>query len=105
MKAGSLIGTLMLIAAIGGSGSVIADHRWDGDEDWEDEYRDGPCRVKEVSDGNQYKKEIKCPDGRGRTWKHGEWKREFRDGPCQVKIEAKRDEYKEEVKCERRGDD
>ncbi|AOE86669.1 hypothetical protein [Pseudomonas sp. TCU-HL1] len=105
MKVGSLVGALMLITAASGAGSVLADHQWDRDEDWEDEYRDGPCRVKEVSDDGEYKKEIKCPDGRGKTWRRGEWKREFWDGPCRVKIEAKRDEYKEEVKCEGQDDD
>lgn len=102
----SLLGMFLFVAAAGAAGGVQAEHWRDrGEEKWEDEYRDGPCRVKEVADGGDYKKEIKCPDGRGRTWKRGEWKREFWDGPCKVKIEAKRDEYKEEVKCEGRGDD
>lgn len=100
MKVKWLPALLAIAVTAGETGAALADHRRHHDEKWEDEYWDGPCRVKEVADGNQYKKEIKCPDGRGRSWKGGEWKREFRDGPCRVKIEAKRDEYKEESKCE-----
>ncbi len=98
MGTGSLLGAFLVFSFL--SGWAIADHR---DEKWEDEYRDGPCRVKEVSDKGDYKLEVKCPDGRGRTWRRGEWKDEYWDGPCRVKVEAKRDEYKKEVKCE--GDD
>ncbi len=98
MGAGSLAGAFLAFSFL--SGWAIADHRG---EKWEDEYRDGPCRVKEVSDKGDYKLEVKCPDGRGRTWRRGEWKDEYWDGPCRVKVEAKRDEYKKEVKCE--GDD
>jgi hypothetical protein len=70
---------------------------WDGGE-WNNEYRDGPCRVKEESKRDEYKREVKCKDGYG-ALRGGEYKREFRNGPCKVKIEAKHDEYKEEVKC------
>ncbi|AYF87435.1 hypothetical protein D6Z43_09830 [Pseudomonas sp. DY-1] len=89
-----LVAFLLFSSVASQPGQVIA-----GDK-WEDEYRDGPCRVKEVSDKGDYKLEVKCPDGRGRTWPRGEWKDEYWDGPCRVKVEAKRDEYKKEVKCE-----
>lgn len=69
--------------------------------EWKEEYRDGPCWVKEESRRGEFKKEIKCKDGVGADW-HGDWKREFWDGPCRVTIDAKRDEYKEEVKCDER---
>lgn len=86
---------LLCFSAAFVSSQVLAD-----DDKWENEYRDGPCRVKEVADKGDYKLEVKCPDGRGRTWRSGEWKDEYRDGPCRVKVEAKRDEYKKEVKCD-----
>jgi hypothetical protein len=55
--------------------------------------------VKIESKRGEFKREIKCPDGRGADW---QWplEREYRDGGCLVKVEAKRDEYKEEVKCD-----
>ncbi|MFC5695905.1 hypothetical protein ACFPU0_10080 [Pseudomonas sp. GCM10022186] len=94
MRVMPVLGVFLLFSAIAGmAGQSVADDKW------EDEYWDGPCRVKEVSDGGDYKLEVKCPDGRGRTWRRGEWKDEYRDGPCRVKIEAKRDEYKKEVEC------
>lgn len=68
--------------------------------EWKDEYWDGPCKVKIESKNDEYKEEIKCPNGRGASWRHGEWKDEFREHGCKVKIEAKRDEYKKEVKCD-----
>lgn len=95
---------MWVVAAIG---SVMltpasADHWQGGHEggEWKDEYRDGPCKVKIESKDDQYKEEIKCPNGRGANWRRGEWKDEFWDRGCKVKIEAKRDEYKKEVKCE-----
>ena len=94
------VGALLMLSSV--VGLAVADHRH---EKREDEYRDGPCHVKEVSDKGDYKLEVKCPDGRGRTWPRGEWKEEYWDGPCRVKVEAKRDEYKKEVKCEGRDDD
>ncbi|CAI8858232.1 Ig-like domain-containing protein [Pseudomonas jessenii] len=82
-----------------------ADYRRGGHEggEWKDEYRDGPCKVKIESKDDQYKEEVKCPDGRGANWRRGEWKDEYWERGCKVKIEAKRDEYKKEVKCD--GDD
>ncbi|WP_339548358.1 hypothetical protein [Pseudomonas sp. RA_35y_Pfl2_P32] len=82
---------LWVVAAMG---SVMltpasADHWRGGREggEWKDEYRE----------------EIKCPNGRGASWRRGEWNDEFREHGCKVKIEAKRDEYKKEIKCD--GDD
>lgn len=73
-------------------------HRW-----WRAELRDPhwdrPCEEKIESKQGEYKREIKCKDGRGATWR-GEWKEEFWDGPCKVKLEASREVFKEEVKCE-----
>lgn len=82
-----------------------ADHWRGGREggEWKDEYRDGPCKVKIESKDDEYKEEIKCPNGRGASWRRGEWSDEFREHGCKVKIEAKRDEYKKEIKCD--GDD
>lgn len=81
---------------------ALADHRRGGQEDgeWKDEYWDGPCKVKIESKDDEYKEEVKCPNGHGANWRGGEWKDEFRDGGCKVKIEAKYDEYKKEVKCD-----
>ena len=77
----------------------------DGKRWWRGEVREdfwgGPCEVKTESKPGEYKREIKCRNGRGATWR-GEWKTEFVDGPCRVKQEAKRDEFKEEIKCEGR---
>lgn len=56
--------------------------------------------MKTESKPGEYKREIKCNDGVGATWR-GQWKTEFRDGLCLIKQEAKRDEFKEEIKCER----
>lgn len=82
---------------------TLADHAhggWpQGQRDWEAEYRDGPCRVKEEFEDDGYEVEIKCRHGHGAHWR-GEWKEEFRVGACRVKREAKFDEYKEEVECD-----
>ena len=92
---------MWVVAAIG---SIMvtpasADNWRDGGE-WKDEYRDGPCKVKIESKDDEYKEEVKCPNGRGANWRRGEWKDEFWERGCKVKIEAKRDEYKKEVKCD-----
>ncbi|KAA0975422.1 hypothetical protein FQ185_07925 [Pseudomonas sp. ANT_H12B] len=52
-----------------------ADHWRGGREggEWKDEYRDGPCKVKIESKDDEYKEEIKCPNGRGASWRRGEW--------------------------------
>lgn len=72
---------------------------------WHDSLRDPywerACEVKLESKPGEFKREIKCKNGRGATW-HGEWKDEFRDGRCNVKLEASRETFKEEVKCDRR---
>ncbi|MNF44621.1 hypothetical protein D3C84_257360 [compost metagenome] len=78
---------------------AVADHRHEDDE-WEEEFRDGPCKVKTESKGDEYKEEIKCPHGHGAHWPRGEWKDEYWERGCRVKIEAKYDEYKKEVKCD-----
>jgi hypothetical protein len=72
-------------------------HGWD--DEHKEEFWDGPCRVKLESKRGEFKREIKCKDGRGAWW-DDEWKDEFRDGRCRVKQEVKYDEFKEEVKCE-----
>ena len=107
MKVGPLLGMFLAIAAVvGTTGSALADHRRDrGDRDWVDEYREGPCRVREVSDDGDYQKVIRCPDGRGKTWRRGRWERDFRDGPCRVRIEASREVYRKEVTCRGRDYD
>jgi hypothetical protein len=96
MKSATLMG-LALVTGLAAHGTAFADWRPGGSE-WKQEYRDGPCKVKEESKRDEYKREVKCKDGYGARW-GGEYKREFHDGPCKVKIEAKRDEYKEEIKC------
>ncbi|WP_223504870.1 hypothetical protein [Pseudomonas sp. BF-R-24] len=95
MLGGAALCSVMLIPA-------SADYRRGGHEggEWKDEYRDGPCKVKIESKDDQYKEEVKCPDGRGANWRRGEWKDEFWERGCKVKIEAKRDEYKKEIKCD-----
>lgn len=69
--------------------------------EWKEEFRDGPCEVKIESERGEYKREIKCKDGRGAWWR-GEWKTEYREGPCRIKEDVKYDEFKEEIKCELR---
>lgn len=103
-----LLFTLLGLCASALAPFALADHdryddrRWWRDG-WEDErkeeFRDGPCRVKLESKRDEFKREIKCKDGRGAWWR-GEWKDEFRDGRCWVKQDVKRDEFKEEVKCD-----
>ncbi|MCY1270681.1 hypothetical protein D9M68_440210 [compost metagenome] len=107
MKVGPLLGMFMVVAAVfGAMGSALADHRRDrGDGNWVDEYRDGPCRVKEFSDHGYYRKVVRCPNGRGKTWRRGEWERSFRDGPCRVRIEASREVYRKEKTCRGRDYD
>jgi hypothetical protein len=63
-----------------------------------DPYWESPCEFKIESKPGEYKREIKCQNGRGATW-HGEWKDEFYDGRCKVKLDASREVFKEEVKC------
>jgi len=103
MRAKSMLG-MWGVAALGLAimAPVSADHRRGGHEDgeWKDEYWDGPCKVKIESKDDEYKEEVKCPDGHGASWRGGEWQDEFWDGGCKVKIEAKYDEYKKEVKCD-----
>jgi hypothetical protein len=97
----TLIGMMTLVVH---ASLAIADDRpgkrwWRGE--WDDGFWSGePCAVKVESKRGEFKREIKCPNGVGATWR-GQWKTEYRDGPCLVKQEAKRDEFKEEVKCER----
>lgn len=68
---------------------------------WRDPYWESPCEFKLESKPSEFKREIKCKNGRGATWR-GEWKDEFWDGSCKVKLEASRETFKEEVKCDRR---
>ena len=100
---------MWVVAAIGSAmlTPALADHWRGGREggEWKDEFWDGPCKVKLESKDDEYKEEIKCPNGQGARWRRGEWKDEFWDGDCKVKIEAKRDEYKKEVKCDDDDDD
>lgn len=98
---------LLGLCLLGFSAATLADHgrddgrRWwrDWDDEHKEEFWDGPCQVKLESKRDEFKREIKCKDGRGAWW-HGEWKDEFRDGRCRVKQDVKRDEFKEEVKCD-----
>jgi hypothetical protein len=99
-----LVLATMLVIAIGIARPSLGDDDDDGNGGWggesQEEYWEGPCKVKVESKPGEFKKEIKCEDGVGASWS-GEWKKEYRDGSCQVKEEAKHDEYKKEVKCER----
>lgn len=105
MTVNTVLGLSMVVAmSCGLLAPALADHR-DDDDEWEEEFRDGPCKVKRESDGDDYKEEIKCPNGRGAHWRRGEWRDEYWDRGCKVKIEAKYDEFKKEVKCERDNDD
>jgi hypothetical protein len=102
MSVKPILGLWLLYAmASGWPSPAAADHRHDDDDEWEEEFRDGPCRVKREFDDGDYKEEIKCPDGYGARWPRGEWKDEYWERGCKVKIEAKYDEYKKEVECER----
>ncbi|SDG93600.1 hypothetical protein SAMN05216603_104315 [Pseudomonas benzenivorans] len=105
MRVKPMLGLWVVCAmASGWLSPAAADHRHEDDE-WEQEFWDGPCRVKRESDDGEYKEEIKCPGGHGASWPRGEWKDEYWERDCKVKIEAKYDEFKKEVKCERDDDD
>ena len=106
MKIRSGIVTFMMFCTMGFATPGFGDDDDDRERgrewwqhEWRDDYWNRPCEVKLESKPNEFKREIKCKDGRGATW-HGEWKDEFWDGPCKIKIEATREEFKEEVKCE-----
>jgi hypothetical protein len=76
----------------------------DSHSDWwrdslRDPYWESPCEFKLESKPGEFKREIKCRNGRGATWR-GVWKEEFYDGRCKVKLEATREVFKEEVKCD-----
>ncbi|AOE85332.1 hypothetical protein [Pseudomonas sp. TCU-HL1] len=103
MKPGPLMGAFLLVVAVAGTAqSALADHRGDRDDGRVERYRDGPCRVKEITDRGYFRKVIRCPDGRGKTWRRGEWHRDFRDGPCRVRISASREVYDKEKVCRER---
>jgi hypothetical protein len=100
MRVKSIAGLWLLgVTACAWLSPAAADH-WDEGDEWEEEFRDGPCRVKRKFDDGDYKEEIKCPDGHGARWPRGEWKDEYWEHGCKVKIEAKYDEYKKEVECD-----
>ncbi|HEU4430340.1 MAG TPA: hypothetical protein VFT98_16385 [Myxococcota bacterium] len=67
--------------------------------EWREPYWGGSCEVKLESKPGGFKREIKCPGGRGAEWGRPR-KRELHDGPCLVKVEATREVFKEEVKCD-----
>ncbi|PKO87446.1 MAG: hypothetical protein CVU18_10600 [Betaproteobacteria bacterium HGW-Betaproteobacteria-12] len=107
MSARAILLRLLLATPLVAAGAAQADDlrsprdkRWWNDE-WKEEYWDGPCQIKSESKRDEFKREIKCKDGIGAQWR-GEWKSEFRDGPCLIKQDVKRDEFKEEIKCEPR---
>ncbi|MGQ7814176.1 hypothetical protein [Metapseudomonas furukawaii] len=105
MKAGPFLGVFFLVAAIAGiPQGALADHRWDDDGGRVERYRDGPCRVKEITDRGYYRKVVRCPDGRGKTWRRGEWHRDYREGRCRVRIDASREVFSKERICRGRGD-
>ncbi len=105
MKVKPMLGLWLLCAlAPAWPSTAAADHRH-ADDEWEEEFWAGPCRVKRESDGGEYKEEIKCPGGQGANWPRGEWKDHYWEHGCKVKIEAKYDEFKKEVKCDDDDDD
>jgi hypothetical protein len=71
--------------------------RW-WQSDWQEQYRDGLCEVKVETKRGEYKREIKCKDGIGASWR-GEGIKEFKDGGCLVIQDAKKETFKEVVKC------
>ncbi|MBS7663376.1 hypothetical protein I0D00_15715 [Pseudomonas lalucatii] len=94
------LGLWLLCAALGGAMSPAqADHRH-AEEEWQEEFWDGPCRVKREFDDGDFKEEIKCPHGHGAFWRPGKWKDEYWERGCRVKVEAKHDEFKKEVECD-----
>lgn len=100
MSVKSIAGLWLLCALAGGWLSPAAADHWDEDDEWEEEFWDGPCRVKRESDDGEYQEEIKCPDGYGARWPRGEWKDEYWEHGCKVKIEAKYDEFKRKIECD-----
>ncbi|MBD2839941.1 hypothetical protein ID144_23135 [Pseudomonas sp. JM0905a] len=103
MKAGPSVGVFLLVAALAGIvQSAYAEHRWDRDDARVEQYRDGPCRVKEITDYGYYRKVVRCPNGRGKTWRRGDWHRDYRDGPCRIRIDASREVFDKEKVCRTR---
>ncbi|MNG19673.1 hypothetical protein D3C84_1038590 [compost metagenome] len=104
MKTGPFVGVFVLVAALAGTvQSAQADHRWDRDDGRVEQYRDGPCRVKEITDRGYFRKVIRCPNGRGKTWRRGDWHRDYRDGACRVRISASREVFDKEKVCRGRN--
>ncbi|WP_369958966.1 hypothetical protein [Pseudomonas benzenivorans] len=105
MSVKNLLGLCFLVALAGAwLNPALADHRH-GDDEWEEEFWDGPCRVKREFDDGDYKEEIKCRHGHGAFWRPGRWKDEYWERGCRVKIEAKHDTFKKEVECNDDDDD
>ncbi|MCY1383292.1 hypothetical protein D9M69_714040 [compost metagenome] len=55
--------------------------------------------MKEITDRGYYRKVIRCPDGRGKTWRRGTWQRDYREGSCRVRIDASREVFSKERVC------
>jgi len=92
-----LIAWAVLGAASAAPVSADSEPWWRGE--WRERHWGARCEVKLESKPGEFKREIKCPDGRGADWGRPR-KREFRDGHCLVKAEATREVFKEEVKCD-----
>jgi len=71
--------------------------------EFEEEFRDGNCRVKRKLEKNgDYKEERECR-GRRHAYSGRQYEEEFRDGNCKVKRKLEKDgDYKEERECKAR---
>ena len=104
MKTGPSVGVLVLVAALAGAVQCAqAEHRRDRDHARVEQYRDGPCRVKEITDYGYYRKAVRCPGGRGKTWRRGDWHRDCHDGACRIRIDASREVFDKEKVCRTRN--
>lgn len=75
------------------------DHRV---SEYQEEFRDGPCKVKrELKRDGGWKEERECKGRLPGSYRHprGEYKEKYTDGPCRIEREWKHGEFKEKIEC------
>lgn len=106
--------TLVLLMAVSLAlpASALADRDGHGRDarhgsEYQEEYRDGPCKVKrELKANGAYKEERVCRGGQDGAYRHqrGDYAESFHDGPCRIEREWKRDgSYLEKIECKGDG--
>jgi surface antigen len=102
------VAVALALSCIGQASADDRSHgRRDVRSDYEEQYRDGNCRVKRKweKDGD-YKEERECKRVYGRRVVERDFEEEFRDGNCRIKRKWEKDgDFKEEIECKgaRRG--